>query len=1242
MSACFKKNPLIHSGQTQEQRQKAALSPAYAQVDERSTEDLLIFFKQYAKLLKYYNENNVVEGDFSKVLASDIIYLLAEVSTTNLNAISKTFSELIQKYEKGNTVAKRKRFYAVLYDVLYSVFEDINQFYQAIPETSLFRKEIYFEIEKYLATEFNVLVKAFRFGTDITNSIFVANSAAKEKNDDYSYKFRFAEPVLSDDIKIEAAFTNVLLSQMPVAFNQRFYGIPPLTDKFDQLDYSVVSLKQLFRRVYDSYNRIVEKAIASLKIELNENAAHQGHHGLILTFLELFRIQQKEINQFTEKHYDFYLKDALKLNRVPGSPDQAHILFEPTVNVNGYKIAAETQLKAGKDESGKDLIYTTNEDLILNQAKINEIKTIFVEKNKKVYALPMANAADGLGKDLEPEKPSWAGFGLDKAIDGNKKIVANIGFAIASPILLLQEGTRTITLNFSASGTTPADFINLSGFKKYFQVYLTTSKGWVEATLADAADTFSNTGSNFLLTFKILPEFPSIIPYDSKTMEGDFTTQYPIARFMLKQDTDSAYENFRDLSLAQVSIDVSVIDVKNLSLQNDLGNMDNTKPFMPFGAVPKKGATFYVGNQEVFKKNLTKLVFKMEWLGLPADLVSHYAYKDNSYTVNANYLGVTEADDFTVDISFLDKKSWTKAGTALLFPADNNITINNGTIDPTDAPVANTINFLFGGYVLWDILMVNGQFVWKTPQNSPVSQPLNSDTEKGFAKFELSGPAKGFGHEAYPIIMAQQAVKLANPHLSNTLPNPPHTPTLKALLIDYTASETIVLGADNQLLKGQLYAIHPFGFDEKRETSAKMLPQFVHQNKEKIQEPFESALYLGIVDMEILQSLTLFFQVAEGTEDIEKDPSTVIWSYLSATGWKDLDKNLIGDSTQNLLQSGIVKVILPADATRTSTLFSSKKYWLRATVKENSLAHPRLLMVKTQAVRATFQNQQNSPMHLAKALQAGTISKLVNSDSSVKSVSQPFASFGGRMIEDNAIFHKRISERLRHKNRAITIWDYEHLILEHFPQIHKVKCLNHTGFKEKTDPITNVTEKIYSENLAGAVMIVVIPDIRNRTGGNLFMPKVSRNTLENIKQFIQGTAASPCEPAQKALNCGFADLFIENPLYESIKVSCKVKFIPCVDPNFYKTQLDKDLKAYLAPWTSEKNRAINFGGTLHKSVILNFIENLSYVDYLTDFGIELYSEADELLNAANPDEAVTSSSRSILTTAETHTIDVIN
>jgi diaminopimelate epimerase len=44
---------------------------------------------------------------------------------------------------------------------------------------------------------------------------------------------------------------------------------------------------------------------------------------------------------------------------------------------------------------------------------------------------------------------------------------------------------------------------------------------------------------------------------------------------------------------------------------------------------------------------------------------------------------------------------------------------------------------------------------------------------------------------------------------------------------------------------------------------------------------------------------------------------------------------------------------------------------------------------------------------------------------------------------------------LRHKNRAITIWDYEHIILQKFPEIHKVKCLNHSKTEIKNDKEVN-------------------------------------------------------------------------------------------------------------------------------------------------------------------------------------------
>ena len=94
-----------------------------------------------------------------------------------------------------------------------------------------------------------------------------------------------------------------------------------------------------------------------------------------------------------------------------------------------------------------------------------------------------------------------------------------------------------------------------------------------------------------------------------------------------------------------------------------------------------------------------------------------------------------------------------------------------------------------------------------------------------------------------------------------------------------------------------------------------------------------------------------------------------------------------------------------------------------------------VILVAAQAFKATFIDKGNDPAFPAKVLPAGTISKLDQPDAAVKKIIQPFSTFGGRAAERSETFYTRVSERLRHKDRAIAMWDYERLVLEAFPQI---------------------------------------------------------------------------------------------------------------------------------------------------------------------------------------------------------------
>jgi hypothetical protein len=256
---------------------------------------------------------------------------------------------------------------------------------------------------------------------------------------------------------------------------------------------------------------------------------------------------------------------------------------------------------------------------------------------------------------------------------------------------------------------------------------------------------------------------------------------------------------------------------------------------------------------------------------------------------------------------------------------------------------------------------------------------------------------------------------------------------------------------------------------------------------------------------------------------------------------------------------------------------------------------------------AQFENSGNDLLHLKTGIPAGTISKLVNRVQEVKSVGQPFSSFGGLSEESDAAFYLRVSERLRHKNRAITLWDYERLILQQFPEIHKVRCLNHTSGTSFLAP--------------GHVTVVVIPDIVNRNVFDIYQPRVSRATLNKVYNYLA------------ALSGLHVNLNIINPEYEEVTVSLKVRFNPGFDENYYQKILQDDLTKMLSPWAFERTTDLRFGTTLHQSVLISSIEKLPYVDYITDLKISHKWEKKTSISPSNL--------KAILVSAKAHHIEVL-
>jgi hypothetical protein len=210
-------------------------------------------------------------------------------------------------------------------------------------------------------------------------------------------------------------------------------------------------------------------------------------------------------------------------------------------------------------------------------------------------------------------------------------------------------------------------------------------------------------------------------------------------------------------------------------------------------------------------------------------------------------------------------------------------------------------------------------------------------------------------------------------------------------------------------------------------------------------------------------------------------------------------------------------------------------------------------------------------------LPAGSIVKTKQKIPEIKAVFQPVPSIGGMMPEEKREAYTRLSERLGHRNRALLPIDYERIVLQQFPTVYKAQCF----------PDMNGEGR----HTCGSVLVIVVPDIDRRKDINIFRPKDSYSTLQEITAFLKERAAP------------FARIEVRNPLYERVKVVASIKFKQGLDSGFFLRQLNQDMRAFLSPWLYDSHVELNLGGFISRSDVLGFIERQSYVEFVTALSV---------------------------------------
>ncbi len=963
----------------------------------------------------------------------------------------------------------------------------------------------------------------------------------------------------------------------------------------------------------------------------------------------------------------------------------------------------QTQADSKASEADKDKVYKSLESAE-RQVRSVSIFPPSIEKLSDIYATTDAKEFVFSKYDEEEESKRFKTFGnRQSSISDHSLKPSEIGFAISSPTLLLQDGKRTIEilLDLGQENLTIESLQSIFDKNDPFQTYLSSDEQWftpnkVTYSLGDYVgatseipldiivnDTTITSIDNqsfditdvgkyivdttqkiykiigikdtsilevqevglvdknvekaqkyapdqvYLNALKIAIQLqdndPPVTPFGSGSssfVASEHPTLVCTLHHFLEEEKGeeryrSNYQHLINLGLQKAHIRVDVQGMQQSILQNDQNTIDTKKPFEPFGFQPEIGSSFYIANEEIAQKRIKDLHLEMEWVQQPKSLTEYYK---NYWLIQANHTeeelaalseeelselieqrlatnaAIIEDDgDFKADVFFHDRNAEVLLSTMIENSEGDKVSegfslfTKEGTISIADVP--------------FRMQETSPDYEYKERFDIEMDEEEVVSWDRYF-RIELT--PVNFQHTVYNTLFTKQALS-GKEEIKNLRINLPYQPKLKKLGVSYTACVDITANTQSVKSANNIFHIHPFGYDLLAPgNEANLIPVYTN----------EGSLYLGIDQLKTPQILSILFQMAEGSADPDIQKPELQWSYVRNNEWEIITPSgIIEDTTNGLVNTGIVKIKIPADATTGGTLMPNDLHWIKIGAFKDINGISDTIDIRSQVVSATLSSVEVDPTHFENPLPIDTITEVLNPIPEVAKIIQPFTSSKGKPAEKGNALYKRVSERLRHKNRTLTMWDYEHVILNQFPQIYKTKCL---PAKDRT----------------GGVDVIVVPDIKGKLPFDPFAPKVAADTLFQIEKYAQMQAPT------------YADISVTNPLYLQVSTECIVKFYEGYDEGFYKNKLIEEIKRFMSPWAYDEDRDIQIGGSLHASVIINFIAERPYIDYVANLKLFQSEDGETFTDVRSLNDGksivIPSKPNMIMVAAQIHEVYVVN
>jgi len=1163
-----------YSELSQIDRKLPELDIHYVYPNEFTNEELINYCFKFSKFLNYYNEENKIEGNWQEFYGSNFSIILSLLEQVDFYSYRKQFKQIFENIQSSIEINDAKETLQYLFVFLSDFLNDIEQIYELLISIDIFAFD---DKLKKIALEEIVFYRNQLNGWKGEASTILKIGASEQEN----IEINFTEWVAASDF-------NIFQTE---------------GDDIEKIKNGVLPIQIFFNELISKtrHQILVKKNALKNKISLQSNSDYYTPNlALIKTFNEVYSMLKEKNNQITKKHLDFYFKKVLSQKSFEAEKDFVHLVVFPGSNYDSFLLKKNTLFTANYDNNNLlPVVYENKEDVLINQSAIKKVINLSLsytanntaeEKSLFTKHVDISNPQEGIGNN------QMAVFGNNQTFIPDDSYLkmhpAEIGFYLGAKILYQPNGDRFFNVSFyfeknsflqvqkfifNYSQKNNRDLLILSNdlFRSAFNIFYSNKNGWLPfENFTVTIDPYNSTEHKVEYNFKLSNEDPSFDNLNP-TIHGSIgDTGIPVLKFIVNPNSFfNAYNFLKDLIIERLFFQVIVKNDTNISLRNNFGNISAENPFQIFGPSPNMQSFLDIQNENIFNKYTKDFTIHLNWFDLP---INENGFKE----YYKEYQSDIENTSFKIGVSSLNK--------GVFIPNIHEQQIFNLF---ASYRVEDKVDFLSTKTTLSSIDFSKIKFSNEMNLRRQEIELINRHS-KGILRISLLNPVIGFGHKLFSKLFSQ--ISLDNSKWfkrKRNLPNEPLSPSLKSISIDYTLESNELLNASSRNINESsniiFTHIHPYGYEKMYPNQTKNLYSFV-----PIVES-DNQFIIGIDQIFPGQELNIYFELEEIKSKYNiNDTYQIQWYYLVSNTWKPIvDKNILSDTTSNLIQTGIIKFITPVDINNNNTILNDDLYYIKVTINnvQNFKKKLKNIFINGVLVERIFSESNYNEIF---SLPDKSIDKPFINHPEIDTVIQPYQNFNGRQKENEENFYVRISEMLRTKNRFITVRDITQAILKNFNSISLVECLGN-GFQNS---INNNIDLIIT--LFPKFSKIEQYDVDN-------FPIIDTELLFQVKKYVQNLIAEDIK------------LTISNPIYEKVKVICEVSFKEIrgtQDIKIFSNLLNQDIIDFIAPWIkSGSEEGIKIDNKINTDELTDFIKNKPYIHSVFQLSIiHIYPEYNDI------------------------------